>query len=63
MASLNSLCYIFRFIKFQTLDQELNMTRRTTKPFIPTNAPNYWSLQRQVQDMEEPIPQMKPRYI
>merc|ERR1712077_124621 len=43
-----------------TLDQELNMTRRTTKPFIPTNAPNYWSLQRQVQSMEEPIPQVKP---
>jgi len=44
-----------------TLDQELNMTRRTTKPFVPTNAPNYWALQRQVQDMEEPIPQMKAR--
>merc|ERR1711881_45319 len=43
-----------------TIDQELNLTRRTTKPFVPTNAPNYWSLQRQVQDMEEPIPQVKP---
>jgi hypothetical protein len=47
-----------------TIDQELNVTRRTTKPFIPTNAPNYWGLQRQVQDMEEPIPQTKaPREI
>jgi hypothetical protein len=46
------------------MDQELNVTRRTTKPFIPTNAPNYWGLQRQVQAMEEPIPQVKaPREI
>jgi hypothetical protein len=46
------------------MDQELNVTRRTTKPFIPTNAPNYWGLQRQVQAMEEPIPQVKaPRYV
>jgi hypothetical protein len=46
------------------LDQELNVTRRTTKPFVPTNSPNYWGLQRQVQDMEQPIPQEKaPREI
>jgi hypothetical protein len=46
-----------------TIDQELNLTRRTTKPFVPTNAPNYWSLQRQVQDMEQPIPQAKPAKV
>jgi hypothetical protein len=45
--------------ELSTIDQELNVTRRTTKPFIPTNAPNYWGLQRQVQEMEEPIPQLK----
>merc|ERR1711997_636700 len=39
------------------MGQELNVTRRTTKPFVPTNAPNYWGLQRQVQEMEEPMPQ------
>lgn len=43
-----------------TIDQELNVTRRTTKPFIPTSSPNYWGLQRQVQDMEAPIPQPQP---
>ena len=48
------------YTSFQTVDQELNVTRRTNKPFIPTNAPNYWAVQRQVQDMEEPIPQPKP---
>ena len=48
-----------KHILLQTIAQELNVTRRTTKPFIPTNAPNYWGLQRQVQEMEEPIPQLK----
>ena len=52
----------YEFI-FQILDQELNMTRRANRPFVPTGHQDYFSLQRQVQDMEEPIPQMKPRYI
>lgn len=37
------------------LDQELNQTRRHTRPFIPVHSPNYFALQRQVQDMEQPI--------
>jgi len=44
-----------------SIEQDLNMTRRTTRPFVPTNAQNYWSLQRQVQQMEdEPIAPPKP---
>merc|ERR1711962_514036 len=43
------------------IDQDLNMTRRATRPFVPTSAPNYWSHQRQVQQMEdEPIAPIKP---
>lgn len=37
------------------LDQELNMTRRANRPFVPPSHPEYFSLQRQVQDMEQPI--------
>merc|ERR1719225_1966579 len=36
------------------LDQELNVTRRANRPFIPMQHPDYFSLQRQVQDMEQP---------
>merc|ERR1719219_1928909 len=38
------------------LDQELNVTRRANRPFIPAQHENYFSLQRQVQDMEQPQP-------
>lgn len=37
------------------LDQELNMTRRSTRPYIPVHSPNYFQLQREVQAMEQPI--------
>merc|ERR1711899_250375 len=33
------------------LDQELNVTRRANRPFIPMQHPDYFSLQRQVQEM------------
>jgi len=36
------------------LDQELNMTRRANRPFVPSGHENYFALQRQVQDMEQP---------
>merc|ERR1712079_487159 len=36
------------------LDQELNMTRRANRPFFPSGHDNYFALQRQVQDMEQP---------
>merc|ERR1739848_124682 len=36
------------------LDQELNMTRRANRPFVPSGHENYFNLQRQVQDMEQP---------
>jgi len=43
------------------IDQDLNMTRRATRPFVPSNAPNYWSLQRNIQQMEdEPAAPVKP---
>merc|ERR1719432_421137 len=37
------------------LDQELNMTRRANRPFVPQHHQDYYSLQRQVQDMEQPM--------
>ena len=47
---------IFISLNFlQVLDQELNMTRRANRPFVPEHHQNYYSLQRQVQDMEQPI--------
>jgi len=42
--------------ELSVLDQELNMTRRANRPFIPAQHENYFSLQRQVQDMEQPQP-------
>merc|ERR1719273_1817664 len=36
------------------LDQELNVTRRANRTFILKQHPDYFSLQRQVQDMEQP---------
>merc|ERR1719392_334876 len=42
------------------LDQELNMTRRANRPFVPTGHQDYFSLQRQVQDMEQP-PEIRTR--
>merc|ERR1712228_603633 len=36
------------------LDQELNMPRRANRPFVPSGHDNYFALQRQVQDMEQP---------
>merc|ERR1719495_1767232 len=35
------------------IDQDLNMTRRATRPFIPNNDPSYFDLQRQVQMLEQ----------
>merc|ERR1712228_971775 len=42
------------------LDQELNMTRRANRPFVPSGHDNYFALQRQVQDMEQPPEPKKP---
>jgi len=36
------------------IDQELNMTRRANRPFVPTSHQGYFPLQRQIQDMEQP---------
>ncbi len=47
----------------QMLDQELNMTRQVTRPFVPTNAPEFNSLQRQRDILEQPLmpePRQKP---
>jgi hypothetical protein len=44
------------------LDQEFNMTRRTTRPFVPEGVgAEYGQLERQRQMMEEPVP-LTPRY-
>merc|ERR1712062_719742 len=32
-----------------------NMTRRANRPFVPQHHQDYYSLQRQVQDMEQPM--------
>merc|ERR1711981_1205796 len=40
--------------ELSVLDQELNMTRRANRPFVPSHHQDYYSLQRQVQDMEQP---------
>jgi len=37
------------------IDQQLNFTRRSTRPFIPTHSSNFVQLQREVQDMEQPL--------
>jgi len=37
------------------IDQELNMTRRANRPFVPQHHQDYFNLQRQVQDMEQPM--------
>jgi len=37
------------------IDQELNMTRRANRPFVPSHHQDYFNLQRQVQDMEQPM--------
>jgi len=34
------------------IDQDLNMTRRATRPFVPVQDPAYCDLQRQVQLLE-----------
>merc|ERR1719420_1192906 len=41
--------------ELSVLDQELNMTRRANRPFVPQHHQDYYSLQRQVQDMEQPM--------
>merc|ERR1711953_137855 len=41
--------------ELSVLDQELNMTRRANRPFVPQHYQDYYSLQRQVQDMEQPM--------
>merc|ERR1712150_394534 len=46
--------------ELSVLDQELNMTRRANRPFVPTHHQDYFSLQRQVQDMEQP-PEIRTR--
>ena len=44
------------------LDQELNMTRRATRPFVPTNiGDGFADLQKQRQIMEEPSDVHVPR--
>jgi hypothetical protein len=35
------------------IDQDLNMTRRATRPFVPSSDPAYFDLQRQVQMLEQ----------
>ncbi len=48
----------------KVLDQELNVTRRVTRPFVPTDSDDYQQLQRQrdVLDMPlMPIPVQKPQ--
>merc|ERR1719233_2074204 len=35
------------------IDQDLNMTRRATRPFIPQSDPAYFDLQRQCQMLEQ----------
>ena len=51
---------ILTFIEFallQLLDQELNMTRRTTRPFVPTaTGTEFGQLERQRNILEEPLP-------
>merc|ERR1719264_2432355 len=43
----------------QVLDQELNMTRRSTRPFVPTTTgPEFGELERQRNILEEPIPSL-----
>lgn len=46
------------------LDQELNMTRRATRPFVPNQDPNYFELQRQVNMLETmpTVPVRAPRF-
>merc|ERR1712059_165188 len=34
------------------IDQDLNMTRRATRPFVPAGDPAYFDLQRQVNMLE-----------
>jgi len=45
------------------LDQELNMTRRATRPFVPNQDPGYFELQRQVNMLETmpTVPVRAPR--
>jgi len=46
------------------LDQELNMTRRATRPFVPTNDQGYFDLQRQVNLLATmpTVPVRRPRF-
>jgi hypothetical protein len=46
------------------LDQELNMTRRATRPFVPTNDSGYFDLQRQVNLLATmpTVPVRRPRF-
>jgi len=46
------------------LDQELNMTRRATRPFVPSQDPAYFDLQRQVNLLETmpTVPIRAPRF-
>merc|ERR1712123_503566 len=37
------------------IDQDLNMTRRATRPFVPQSDPAYFDVQRQEQMLEQPI--------
>jgi len=44
-----------------SIEQDLNMTRRATRPFVPTNNPGYFDLQRQVNLLETmPMQPIKP---
>jgi len=44
-----------------TIEQDLNMTRRATRPFVPANHPSYNDLQRQVNLLETtPYQPIKP---
>merc|ERR1719402_1757095 len=40
------------FDELAMIDQDLNMTRRATRPFVPSNDPAFFDLQKQVQLLE-----------
>jgi len=50
--------------ELHSIDQDLNMTRRATRPFVPTHDPAYFDLQRQVNLLETmPVqPVRAPRF-
>ncbi len=62
--TFSPLYYRYSFLNFFFLLQELNVTRRVTRPFVPTESPDYAGLKKQREIMEEPlmpIPVQKPK--